>query len=247
MSPLTDRLLKKGRAFHIAVVLSLLFSAPAVLAQDALQTYNQRGVEAEQKQDYAMALANFTAGVKQFPENSSAYYNRGMFYFRRHQYQLALKDIEAAVKLSPSYLLFAVTRAGIYAKLGENARALNEYNHLLTIVPPVRSGMTVGPVPSIRAMTFSGRAWLEATCPDGRFRNGQQAIADAKKAVAIGGPLSNAYREALAAAYAETGDFDSAIRFEQEAIAHQSWDDPVRDPTGTMNAYRQHRPYRSMP
>jgi len=168
-----------------------------------------------------------------------------MFYYRRHQYQLALNDLDSAIRLKPSYLLFAVTRASAYGALGNYGRALQEYNYLLTLASP--KGASAGPsgIPHIRAMILNGRAWIEATCPDGRYRNGQQALSDAKKAVAIGGQFKNSYLDTLAAAYAETGDFDSAVRCEQEALANQSKDDSLRDPTGPINAYRQHRPYRS--
>ena len=247
MFPFRDSLHKRARALCIAFFLGSLLSASSAFGQGGPQIYYRRALQAEVKHDYANALRNFTACVEQFPENSSARYNRGMFYYRRRQYQLALRDLDAAVRLRPGYLFFAVTRAGMYAKLGDYSRAMKEYNYLLTLTSPNGGVAAPSGIPQIRAMILNGRAWLQATCPDGRFRNGQQAVTDAKKALALGGSFKNSYLDTLAAAYAEAGDFDSAIRYEEEAIAHQSSDDPLRDPTGPINAYRHHHPYRAKP
>jgi Tetratricopeptide repeat len=247
MFPFRNTLHKRARTLCIAFFPAILLSASSGYSQRGLEIYYRRALEAEVKHDYANALGNFTACVEHFPEDSNARYSRGMFYYRRRQYQLALKDLDAAVRLRPGYLFYAVTRAGIYAKVGDYDRAIKEYNYLLAICPQTGGIYPQSSIPQTRAMILNGRAWLQATCPDPRFRNGQQAVSDAKKTLAIGGSSKNSYLETLAAAYAETGDFDSAIRYEEEAMAHQSSDDPLRDPTGPINAYRQHHPYRTNP
>src|SRR5205807_6285695 len=66
---------------------------------------------------------------------------------------------------------------------------------------------------------LNDRAWLRATCADPSIRNGQLAIADAKKACEIDEWQDTSYMDTLAAAYAEAGDFDSAVRYEEQAIS----------------------------
>src|SRR5262249_17815830 len=73
-------------------------------------------------------------------------------------------------------------------------------------------------LPLNRALAQNGRAWLHATCPNASFRNGNQAVADAKSACDETSWSEVAYIDTLAAAHAEIGDFDSAIQFEQRAI-----------------------------
>jgi hypothetical protein len=51
------------------------------------------------------------------------------------------------------------------------------------------------------------------------MRNGQLAIADAKKACELEKWEIAGHIDTLAAAYAEAGDFDSAIRYEDQAIS----------------------------
>jgi hypothetical protein len=79
---------------------------------------------------------------------------------------------------------------------GKYAEALKEVNYLISLHP---QRVTLG-----RAL--KQRAWLQATCPNPAFRNGQQAVKDAKAACSIFEWKDENMIDTLAAAYAETGD-----------------------------------------
>ena len=68
----------------------------------------------------------------------------------------------------------------------------------------------------------------------------------ATSAVRIGGYIGKpSYLDTLAAAYAETGDFDSAVKYEQKAISAQTNNDKLDDNANArLELYGQHRPYR---
>jgi tetratricopeptide (TPR) repeat protein len=55
---------------------------------------------------------------------------------------------------------------------------------------------------------YSRLAWLQATCPDARYRDGRKALSKAKKAYDFDNGWSSL--DTLAAAYAESGDFAEA-------------------------------------
>lgn len=58
-------------------------------------------------------------------------------------------------------------------------------------------------------------AWFLATCPEASLRDGKRAVTLAEAVVSIW-PNPN-YLDTLAAAYAETGDFDRAVKIESQA------------------------------
>ena len=211
-----------------------LSSSPSVFALGIVDTYAERAFKHEQKHDYANALRNYDAAVQRVPHSANAYYYRGGFYLRRHDYLRAIKDFDVAIRLEPTLLQYANARAGAYAHMGNYARAMNEYNHLLTLSPWGYE----------RGMILNSRAWLEAVCPDSKFRNGQAALADAKQACAEEGWRESDYLDTLAAAYAETGDFESAIKYQEKALARENKENPLDNGKTRLTLYRQHRPYR---
>ena len=61
-------------------------------------------------------------------------------------------------------------------------------------------------------------AWFLATCPDARYRNGPLALQHAKRACELTQRESALHLEALAAAYAEVGNFEEAVRLQTRAV-----------------------------
>jgi uncharacterized protein len=60
-------------------------------------------------------------------------------------------------------------------------------------------------------------AWMLATCPDSRHRDGQRAVQLAEEAIQSLGRQAG-YVSTLAAAYAEVGDFVRAMELQEESI-----------------------------
>jgi hypothetical protein len=92
---------------------------------------------------------------------------------------------------------------------------------------------------------LSDRAWFQATCPNASFRNGRQAVKDAKAACSIMAWKDENMIDTLAAAYAETGDFDSAAQYAAQALAIKGIE-PVDSKRlqRHLTLFQQHRPIR---
>jgi len=108
----------------------------------------------------------------------------------------------------PKFIEAALLRVEANAELGKYAASLNELDHVLRIRPNLES----------YARALRERAWFRSSCPDASFRDGNQAIADAKLACKLTNWKDATSIDGLAMAYAEIGDFDSAMRYEEQAI-----------------------------
>lgn len=225
------------RYISLIIFGTLLLNGQAIRANNQwtdIWALGRAGLTAEQKNDYATARRNFDAAVQKYPKAAVAYFNRGEFFLKHHEYDLAVKDFDTAVRLHPTEWNYCYLRAVTYGRLGRYDLALADFNRILSLHPSDEG----------RARLLNDRAWIEATCPDPRYRNGKQAVEDAKVAVRYGHGAKAAYLDTLAAAYAEMGDFDSAIKSEEQAIAAQTKTDKIPDANTPLNAYRQHQPYR---
>lgn len=145
--------------------------------------------------DLAGAKLNVDAALHSDPKFWPALYVRATILLRHGQYQLAIADCNEA-RQYPGFVEASLLRATINASLGKYAEALKEVNYLISLHP---QRVTLG-----RAL--KQRAWLQATCPNPAFRNGQQAVKDAKAACSIFEWKDENMIDTLAAAYAETGD-----------------------------------------
>jgi len=87
-------------------------------------------------------------------------------------------------------------------------------------------------------------AWFLATCEDDSQRNGKQAVEYATKACNLTHWTQKNCVDTLAAAYAEAGDFDRAIMYQEQAL-NMNGDYPSDDViTKALQLYGNHKPYR---
>ena len=192
--------------------------------------------EALKKGDVAAAKRNVDAALQGDPKSWPALYMRAQIFATQGKYELAIQDCNQALRLYPGFVEVALLRAKINVRLGKYAEAFKEYNYLISLHP---RSVTL-------ARALSDRAWFQATCLDPSFRNGQQAVKDAKAACSIMVWKDEDMIDTLAAAYAETGDFDSAARYAAQALAIKEIA-PVDSKRihQHLTLFQQHKPIRS--
>ena len=162
-----------------------------------------------QKGDVAGAKRNVDTVLQRDPTFWPALYVRAQIYSHQGKYDLALKDCNEALRQDRSVVEAALLRANINAGIGKYADALKEFDYLASLHP---RSVTL-------ARVLTDRAWFRATCPNASFRDGQKAVKDAKAACSIMMWKDEHMIDTLAVAYAETGDFNSAIQFAAQALA----------------------------
>ena len=97
------------------------------------------------------------------------------------------------------------------------------------------------------AVAFHDLARLQAATPVAQFRDGVEAVKRASKACELTDWKNPLYVETLAAAYAEAGDFDSAVSWQNKAIdlfpreERETYHERMKT---RLNAYQSRLPYR---
>jgi tetratricopeptide (TPR) repeat protein len=126
-----------------------------------------------------------------------------------------------------------VNLAGLLAERGEAARAAAGYRAALALAPSMVAAAI-------------GLAEVLAASPDPAVRNGREALAWARRAVRATDRRSARALAALAAAYAETGRFDAAVRWQERALALAPAE-RAADHAARLALYREGSPWRRPP
>jgi Flp pilus assembly protein TadD len=88
-------------------------------------------------------------------------------------------------------------------------------------------------------------AWFKATCPDGSFRNGKEAVQESTKACELTKWKNGGFVDTLAAAWAEAGDFNQAVKYAEQALATSGLSASSRNEVQNhLRLFRQHKPWR---
>jgi len=143
--------------------------------------------------------------LKLHPMDAASYYNRAISHREVGNFLKAIADYTRAIELDATFEKAYFNRGCAYNKLGQYDHAENDFKKCVELEPCKPAG-------------YNGLAWLYATCPDERFRNGNAAIEWAQKAFHVSeGKVKKVY-DTIAAAFAELGEFDMAVEWEQRYL-----------------------------
>jgi tetratricopeptide (TPR) repeat protein len=152
------------------------------------------------------AVADYTQALESLPDDAALLRARSHAYQRLGDFSRATTDLTRALQLEPKNPDVFTQRGGMAAEQGNFEQAQEDFRRALAIDPSW--------VDAHRSL-----AWLQATCPDKRFRNAEQALASAEKAAELSPPDDYLILDTLAAAHACAGNFQKAVAFEKKSLA----------------------------
>lgn len=195
------------------------------------EAYAMRGVLHATNEDYDSAIRDFTEAVRIRPDYADGYHQRGYCYFEDlDEEEKALADYTAAIKACPEFSEAYSGRALVYQYQLKAKEALADYNKAVELDPYCVDAL-------------ANRALLKAACSDDSIRDGKSAVADAKRACELTKDEDPETLSVLAAAYAEDGNFEEAVKTQTKAALLASGQERL-ELLKKVALYKDKKPYR---
>ena len=195
----------------------------------AVSFYN-RGLARHKRGEFDKAIADFDQAIRFDPKHANAYSARGVAWQNKGEFVRSIADFGEAIRIDPQQAAFHGNRGIAWYKQGQYDKASADWNAAIRLDPK-------------DLHSHYALAWLLATCPDDKYRDGKRAVELATNACEVSG-WKNAYGVgALAAAYAESGDFENAVKWQEEFLRLGSENDQKKWGF-LLELYKSGKPFR---
>jgi tetratricopeptide (TPR) repeat protein len=226
--------------------------------------YRNRGVAWAVKGELDKAAADLDEAIRLDPQDAIAYFNRGLVRHAKGEYDLAIADCDVLLGMNSDLPWAFIIRGNARAAKGEHGKAVADFSTAIRLDPEDampygnrgKARLAKGEYGKAKAdfeealrleptspRRYNALAWVLATCPDAGFRDGKKAVEHATKACELTNWQDFGWLDTLAAAYAESGDFDRAVKWQRKAIelAPEKWQVELRS---RLHLYESGEPYR---
>lgn len=193
--------------------------------------YAERGYMRCSERNYDQAVADLSEAIRLDPQLTIAFVNRGYTWYAKKDFDKAIADYSEALRLDPKLDGIYLERGDAWREKGEWAKAAADYAAAIRLEPNQADG-------------YDGQAWLLAVCPDAKHRDGRRALEAATKACELSAWKEPKNLDTLAAAYAETGEFASAVKWQAKAFALSVDESDKTAYSNRLKLYRAKKPYR---
>jgi tetratricopeptide (TPR) repeat protein len=222
----------------------------------------------EGRGDPEKELTKYTVSIRLDPKNAGHYLNRGHFWNRKGEDEKAIADYSEAIRLDPENAAAYSYRGGEWNNLGAHEKAIADFNDAIRLDPKdatayrIRGflwkdkgdyekalsdfGVGIRLAPNDPA-ALSSFGWFLATCPNEKYRNGERAMELATKACELSRWKAGYDVSVLAAAYAENGEFEKAVYWQQRAQNLFSEPRHKRRGDTVLELYKSGKPCRDQP
>ncbi|HEX3598828.1 MAG TPA: tetratricopeptide repeat protein [Lacipirellulaceae bacterium] len=151
------------------------------------------------------AIAGLEKLVKSAPGNEQLLTQLSSFYLMANKPRKAIEAANTILEKDPENFNALRMRADAYLSIGKHAEAIADF------------GKAIAQKDDDESLN-NNFAWVLATSPDDKLRDGTKALKLATKAAESSKYETPHILSTLAAAYAETGDYDNAVKWSQKSV-----------------------------
>jgi len=168
------------------------------------------------------------------PSTKSEPFDRAREAQAKGDYDNAIAHYGDVIRQDPENAPAYYNRSLAYLAAGDFEKAIADLSDVIRINPR-------------DVAAYNNLAWLRATCPDARYRDGEQALENARKACGLTNWKAAGCLDTLAAAYAQAGDFEQARRWQANAIDLVAVEKDKAELRARLEFYQRNEPYREQP
>ena len=195
--------------------------------------YTARGAMLSRKKDFDGAIINYTQAIRLNPKQPEVYLLRGNTWSFKKEYNKAIADYTEVLRLNPTAEAAYTMRGNSWDKQREYRKAESDWKEAIRLNPN-------------SDYAYNQLAWMKATCPDAAVRDGKQAVEYATKLCKLSDWKNQNDLDTLAAAYAEMGDFENAVKWQSE-VCRLAPEEEKADCQSRLELYKSGKPFHEMP
>ena len=229
------------------------------LQPDFAPAHNNLGALFQRRSDFQKALHHYQQAIRINPRNSKALNNLGAMHRRQGNWAQAQKSFETAIRINPDFAEAYYNLGTVFENQGDSKLAFENFQtstrknpkyapahfRMACILEEKREWKSAA-IAFREAIKYPGAplealrrtAWMLATCPDDSVRNGDVALKMAKTCIANSKDRQPELISTLAAAFAETGDFENARKYQQLAVNLSEIDADKARQSGRLEKYK---------
>jgi len=205
------------------------------VAPDLPQGMLLKSMLAAADNDFPTAIATLQTILRSDPTNIELRQQLAAYYVADQRPRKAIQVLTQVLNDDKENWRAMRARGDALLSISKHADAIEDYNKALTIQPDDDG-------------VLNNLAWVLATSPDDKLRDGKRSIQLATRACEVTNYERAHILSTLAAAYAETGDFENAIKWSTKAceLGEKDLKEQLEQLKNELDHYQQNKPFREL-